>query len=162
MKRIAGICASVMAFVVMGAANAGSAQALNAEWYEPWHNVAQASPSKCITPEDNSTANGTVLTVWSCTGSALQDFKYINGTIRHQPSGKCVTPRGDASDVNGAVLTLWTCTGSGAQKFSVNEENTATVQGSKCVTSKGGSLTNGVWMTLWTCAWPIPVEQAWS
>nr|WP_239069456.1 MULTISPECIES: ricin-type beta-trefoil lectin domain protein [unclassified Streptomyces] len=119
----------------------------------------------CATPEGNSTSNGAVITTWSCTGSNLQNWHWVEGFIVHDVSGKCLTPRGNASGTNGAVLTLWTCdfnSLNNPQRFNGTNERTWTVTGGKCLTNKGGSLANGTWLTLWTCAADFNNGQAWG
>lgn len=122
--------------------------------------------NKCATPEGNSTANGTVVTVWSCTGHSLQKWHWEGALLVHDASGKCLTPRGNASGTNGAVLTLWTCnpnTWPSPQRFHYEHDNERiyTYHGSKCVTAKGNSLANGTWLTLWTCGAPLNHPQSW-
>ncbi|MEU9298838.1 RICIN domain-containing protein [Streptomyces sp. NPDC048266] len=124
--------------------------------------------NKCATPEGNSTANGTVVTVWSCTGSSLQKWHWYDGTmLRHDVSGKCLTPKGNASGTNGAVLTLWDCNRyltNNPQRFESNleAERIWTRHGGKCITAKGNSLSNGTWLTLWTCGTPYNHPQSWA
>ncbi|MFE2555801.1 ricin-type beta-trefoil lectin domain protein [Streptomyces sp. NPDC059352] len=48
-------------------------------------------------PQGNSTANGTIITVWSCTGSDLQKWHWEGNLLVHDVSGKCMTPQGNAS-----------------------------------------------------------------
>ncbi|MEU3466108.1 RICIN domain-containing protein [Streptomyces sp. NPDC006733] len=118
----------------------------------------------CATPEGNSTANGAVITTWSCTGSNLQNWHWLNQRIVHDVSGKCLTPRGNAAGTNGAVLTLWTCdwSANSPQEFVGRSDRTWTRYGGKCLTNKGGSLANGTWLTLWTCAADFNAGQAWG
>ncbi|MEU1425385.1 ricin-type beta-trefoil lectin domain protein [Kitasatospora sp. NPDC005751] len=123
--------------------------------------------NKCATPEGNGTSNGTVVTVWSCTGSDLQKWHWSGNLLVHDVSGKCMTPQGNASGTNGAVLTLWTCdpyASVNPQRFyyDLDSERIWTAHGSKCITAKGNSLSNGTWLTLWTCgdAWNHP--QSWA
>ncbi|MEV6552877.1 RICIN domain-containing protein [Streptomyces sp. NPDC051597] len=125
-----------------------------------------ASPSNfCATPEGNNTANGTVITLWTCNGNDLQMFRWRGDALVHSASGKCLTPRGN-STANGTVLTLWTCTGSSVQNFDQVRGAQTTIRPSnardKCLTNYGGSQANGVWVTLWTCASNTPAEQQWS
>ncbi|WP_371129926.1 RICIN domain-containing protein [Streptomyces sp. 2231.1] len=119
----------------------------------------------CATPEGNSTANGTVITLWTCNGNDLQMFYWRGDALVHGASGKCLTPRGNSLS-NGTVLTLWTCTGSSVQNFDQVRGTHTTIRPSnardKCLTNYGGSQANGVWVTLWTCASSIPAEQQWS
>ncbi|MCZ4101626.1 ricin-type beta-trefoil lectin domain protein [Streptomyces sp. So13.3] len=124
---------------------------------------------KCATPEGNSTANGTALTFWDCTGSDIQKWYVEDGFIRNLSSGKCVTPRGNAYATNGAVLTLWDCGSyrNAAQTFSVGDRvdlrtNTFTTYGNKCITGYGNGTSNGTYMTLWSCASNVPATQNWG
>jgi hypothetical protein len=120
-------------------------------------NVPRGTHDYCATPKGNSTANGTIVTTWDCTGSSLQQWTLTSGGyIKHVASGKCLTPQGDASGTNGAVLTLWTCTNANSQKFMAYTTTDETPQlftifGSKCITNKGDDIANGVYLTLWTC-----------
>ncbi|MFE7772500.1 RICIN domain-containing protein [Streptomyces sp. NPDC057445] len=124
---------------------------------------------KCATPEGNSTANGTVLTFWDCTGSSMQKWYWEDGFVRHLPSGKCMTPRGNAYATNGAVLTLWDCGSyrNEAQTFTVGDRlnlrtNTYTTYGNKCITGYGNGTSNGTYMTLWSCSSSVPATQNWG
>ncbi|MGW4569148.1 RICIN domain-containing protein [Streptomyces sp. NPDC004561] len=125
----------------------------------------------CATPQGNATSNGTIVTTWGCTGSSLQQWTFTgditnpssSGFIVNEPSGKCLTPSGNASGTNGAVLTLWTCTGQTVQRwFNVGDQVLA-YDSSKCITNKGGSMHYGVYLTLWDCSTPSrSYEQSWS
>ncbi|MFI8423659.1 RICIN domain-containing protein [Streptomyces sp. NPDC085479] len=115
----------------------------------------------CATPQSNGTANGTPITVWPCSGSESQRWKYDNGLIVHKASGKCITPQGNASGTDGTLLTLWTCNpASDVQKFFTHANGTANAWG-KAITPKGNSLDSGVWLTLWTQGSPTPDVQEW-
>ncbi|MFJ4013422.1 RICIN domain-containing protein [Streptomyces sp. NPDC090026] len=124
----------------------------------------------CATPQGNSTANGTVVTVWDCTGSDLQKWHWNGMFLVHDVSGKCLTPRGNASRTNGAVLTLWTCdfgsTSGSPQRFDTDfdqySDRIRTLHGAKCITNKGNSLANGTWLTLWTCNPEWNYAQVWQ
>ncbi|MER5965667.1 RICIN domain-containing protein [Streptomyces sp. NPDC002057] len=123
----------------------------------------------CATPEGNSTANGAVVTVWTCTGSPLQKWHWNGMFLVHDASGKCLTPRGNASGTNGAVLTLWTCdfnSLSSPQRFDEDfdqySDRIRTLNGTKCITNKGNSLANGTWLTLWSCNPTWNYAQSWQ
>ncbi|MFJ5078399.1 RICIN domain-containing protein [Streptomyces sp. NPDC088553] len=124
---------------------------------------------KCATPLGGDTTNGTILTIWDCTGSSLQKFVWQSDyRVRHVASGKCITPKGGASRQNGTVLTLWSCLSASneddSQYFTVGNtwapsspQITYTMFGSKCITNYGGNGGNGTWLTLWSCNtadWP--------
>ncbi|MFF9848226.1 RICIN domain-containing protein [Streptomyces litmocidini] len=103
----------------------------------------------CATPQGEGTINGTVVTVYHCTGAESQRWKFENGRLRHKVSDKCLTPRGDAEGTDGAVLTLWTCGSASSQQFKPDGA-TITNQLGKAITPDGNSLADGKWLTLWT------------
>lgn len=108
--------------------------------------------SVCATPQSDDTADGTPVTVWTCTGAESQRWAFRDGRIVHKMSGKCLTPKGDASDVDGTVLTLWTCNpASNSQKFSPGVGAIVNSSG-KAITPKGNEFINGAWLTLWTAS----------
>lgn len=118
----------------------------------------------CATPEGNSTANGTVVTLWKCNNNDLMLWRWRGDNLVHSVSGKCLTPRGNSYN-NGTVLTLWTCTGSPVQDFQGTHgtrETIRTMHSDKCLTNYGGDVGNGVWVTLWTCDPKVPLEQWWG
>lgn len=159
---LAALAAMVFSFLMI---NSTSAFAWTAGG--SWRNDT-ATGVKCATPQGNSTANGTVLTLWDCTGSWLQQFDYQAGAeLVHRASGKCVTPRGNSS-ANGTVLTLWDCTGSNVQDWEIGDYREYTRHRSthwtsgKCVTNQGNSQANGTYMTLWDCDSSWPRVQDWA
>ncbi|WP_030855677.1 RICIN domain-containing protein [Streptomyces griseus] len=120
----------------------------------------------CATPKGNGTANGTIITTWSCTGSDLQKWRWNGNSIVHSVSGKCLTPQGDDSNRNGAVLTLWTCSDAISQAwvedYTTGYSRIFSLDGGKCLTPKGNSFANGSYLTIWTCDIYIQDVQAWS
>ncbi|MFJ6352426.1 RICIN domain-containing protein [Streptomyces sp. NPDC092046] len=110
----------------------------------------------CATPLGNATANGTVVTVWSCTGSPVQRWQYdpVNRLLVHRASGRCLTPKANGANVDGAVLTLWTCNpASDVQRFTPDPVTGLLVNAfGKAVATKGNSLADGTTLTLWTRA----------
>ncbi|MFJ8010926.1 RICIN domain-containing protein [Streptomyces sp. NPDC096339] len=158
-KRVVALFAALVSVFGFGLANSGSAVALT----NP-HSLL--GYNGCGTPKGNSTANGTIVTLWECTGSNLQQWSYQDAHIVHSASGKCLTPQGNASGTNGTVLTLWTCDWSSTspQRFvqATNPLRVYTQWGGKCITNKGGSLSNGTYLTLWTCASGNVPEQTWD
>ncbi|MFE1909095.1 RICIN domain-containing protein [Streptomyces gardneri] len=127
-------------------------------WLTNFHQAG----SVCATPQGNGTANGTPITVWTCTGADAQRWKYENGLIVHKTSGKCITPEANGANTNGALLTLWTCNpSSDVQRFSPSADGSAVNAYGKAITPKGNSFGNGVWLTLWTQGSPTPDVQDW-
>ncbi|GAA2797493.1 RICIN domain-containing protein [Streptomyces showdoensis] len=121
----------------------------------------------CATPLGNATANGTAVTVWSCTGSELQRWRYdpVNRFLVHQASGRCLTPKANGANVDGAVLTLWTCNpSSDVQRFTPDAVTGLLVNDyGKAIATKGNSLADGTVLTLWTkSTGTLPDAQDWS
>lgn len=126
---------------------------------------------KCLTPKGNATGNGTVITVWTCTGTEgrgdwLQMWRWsAAGELIHRASGRCLTPKGNSS-ANGAELTLWTCTGSPVQRWKYYESSTTGIKGIrgadswKFVTPSGANVANGVHITQWD--WMEHGSQHWE
>ncbi|MFC9154637.1 RICIN domain-containing protein [Streptomyces bauhiniae] len=161
MRKLLGVLSCLAAAASLTFAAAGSASAGTGI-------LTLVGPySICATPKGNGTANGTIVTSWTCTGSNLQQWSYDGTYIKHVKSGKCLTPSGNASGTNGAVLTLWTCTNDSSQRFTSIDgvgswPETYTDFGGKCITNKGDSLADGTYLTLWTCNPSHPTSQHWS
>ncbi|MFG2328340.1 RICIN domain-containing protein [Streptomyces sp. NPDC048604] len=160
-KIIAGLTAMTAVLAVhVGAAAPASAAAAVGHLYGPGYQM-------CATPKGNSTANGTIVTTWTCTGSYLQEWRWENNRIIHNASGKCLTPSGDNYATNGAVLTLWTCNPyAESQMFreywrDMGEPRAKAYYSDKCITNKGDNLGNGAYLTLWTCRDSKTPSQEW-
>lgn len=159
-RRVAAVCAAFFAIFLLGSTPAhADLDGL------PLINSTTAGTNFCAVPEGNSTANGTVITLWKCNSSDLRIFRWRGDALVHSASGKCLTPRGNSLD-NGAVLTLWTCSGSYVQDFNQVHAARNTIRpkyaSDMCLTNYGGQQANGVWVTLWRCASGVPNEQHWS
>ncbi|MFI8462124.1 RICIN domain-containing protein [Kitasatospora sp. NPDC085464] len=136
-----------------------------------WRTLQNKYSGKCATPKGNGTSNGTIITLWDCTGSPLQqwDVQVAGPGYRlvNRASGKCLTPYGNGYETDGAVLTLWDCDYSGTnypQQFGLDNGWTWTTYSGpdyRCLTNKGGSHANGTYLTLWRCASDYPTEQRW-
>ncbi|MGW5782093.1 ricin-type beta-trefoil lectin domain protein [Streptomyces sp. NPDC003863] len=104
----------------------------------------------CATPQGEGIINGTVVTVYHCTGAESQRWAFDDqGRLKHKVSGRCLTPRGDAENTDGAVLTLWDCGSASSQQFKPDGA-TITNRLGKAITPDGNSLDDGRWLTLWT------------
>ncbi|MDT9691161.1 ricin-type beta-trefoil lectin domain protein [Streptomyces sp. P9(2023)] len=164
-RGAATVLAAFLAFTMLNTAPAQADNSVGRVMNYP------GNGTKCLTPEGNGTSNGTVLTFWDCTYSSLQTYYQEIGDDRliHKASGKCVTPRGNAYNTNGAVLTLWDC---GARNNTVQSiqmpargyyaSQARMKYSDKCFTGYGNGTSNGTWVTLWTCASPIPGTQNWG
>ncbi|MFD4141752.1 RICIN domain-containing protein [Streptomyces sp. NPDC058572] len=164
-KSIFAVFAALLAVFVMHVSTAPEASAVT------WRELKNKYSGKCATPKGNGTSNGTIITLWTCTGSPLQHWEVrVAGSgyqIVNRASGKCLTPYGNGYETDGAVLTLWTCDNSGSnypQQFDYDQGWTWTAYSGpdyRCLTNKGGSHANGTYLTLWRCAGDYPTEQQW-
>ena len=73
--------------------------------------------NKCLDVTGKSTANGTPIEIWNCTGGANQQFVLsAAGDLVNPQANKCVDITG-YNKANGATLTLWDCIGGANQKW---------------------------------------------
>lgn len=134
----------------------------------PIHSAVTAD--KCIDVTGASTANGTRVSNWECTGSRNQDWSYNNDT--HQlvdgNSSKCLDVPG--GDVNAGYLQIWDCDDNNQnQKWTRMDSGQIQKPGtSKCIDLYGANTTPGATIALWDCggqanqkwntqgAWTVP------
>ncbi|MET7754364.1 RICIN domain-containing protein [Streptomyces sp. NPDC005389] len=146
------LAAMSIAFTCM-VASSGPANAISPGVWGPVFNGFYTGDVICITPLGNGTANGTVLTTWTCGNEDTSQAFLLrsDGRLVHSRSQKCLTPQGGNSYDNGTVLTLWDCNSSNSQLWVSSNNKVWTQWGGKCITPKGGSFSNGTWLTLWDC-----------
>jgi GH25 family lysozyme M1 (1,4-beta-N-acetylmuramidase) len=122
--------------------------------------VRFALGGECLNDTGNKSANGTPVDIWTCNGSAAQQWVVAQDrTLRIH--GKCLSISGSAT-VNGAKLVLGTCAGYASQQWSVGT-GAELVDGTagKCLAgSATGSNGNRPWLS--SCAgkssqkWTLP------
>ncbi|MEX0172861.1 RICIN domain-containing protein [Streptomyces sp. LMG1-1-1.1] len=164
-KSILAVFAALLVVFTMNVSTAADADAAT------YHVLKNKYSGKCATPKGNGTSNGTIITLWDCTGSPLQhwEIRMDGGSyqIVNRASGRCLTPSGNGYKTDGAVLTLWDCDTSSTnypQLFDYSQGWTWTAYSGpdyRCLTNKGGSHANGTYLTLWRCASDYPTEQQW-
>lgn len=102
---------------------------------------------KCLDAQWGSTTNGTPLQLWSCNGTAAQQWALQGSTIVG-PGNKCVDISGN-NQVPGTRVQLYDCNGTDAQKW--------TIQGTHIVSTKGlcldagGPGIDGTPIVVWSC-----------
>ncbi|RLP83783.1 hypothetical protein D9V34_02950 [Mycetocola lacteus] len=95
------------------------------------------SGTRCLDDADFGTANGTVIQLFDCNGSAAQKWTWENdGTVR--VFGKCLDVTG-GSNATGALLQLYTCTaGAVQQRFAALPDGTIySPKSAKCLAVQG-------------------------
>ena len=65
-----------------------------------------------------STADGTLVDLWSCNGGANQVWNAVNGTLVNPQSGKCLDDPG-FSTTPGTQLQIWDCNGGSNQQWTL-------------------------------------------
>jgi RHS repeat-associated protein len=72
----------------------------------------------CMSVADAGTANGSLVQMQDCTGSANQVWEAYNGGLRNPASGRCLDDPG-GSTVDGTDLQIWDCNSSSAQQWAI-------------------------------------------
>jgi glucosylceramidase len=105
---------------------------------------------KCADVAGASSANGTAVQLYTCNGSAAQQWTVgADGTIRSL--GKCLDVT-SGSTADGAKVQLYDCNGSGAQSWTVTASRDITnVAANKCLDVTGNSSADGTRLQIWTC-----------
>jgi chitosanase len=112
---------------------------------------------KCIDVAGGSSANGTAIQLYDCTGSTAQVWTTGDGTLR--ALGKCldVTAAGTA---NGTATQLYDCNGTTAQKWTAGNGTLVNSGSGKCLAATGQSSANGTRLQIWTCG--TTANQKWT
>ncbi|MFB6553488.1 PQQ-dependent sugar dehydrogenase [Streptomyces sp. NPDC056405] len=115
---------------------------------------------KCLDVAGGGTADGTQVQIWTCNGTAAQQWTVGGGTLK--ALGKCLDVSGGGS-ANGTKIQLWTCNGSGAQTWAAQSDGTVrNPQSGKCLDASGGTWNDGTVVHLWAChananqKWTLP------
>ncbi|MDB4965897.1 MAG: Beta-glucanase precursor [Myxococcales bacterium] len=112
---------------------------------------------KCLDARGASSADGTVVQLYTCNGTAAQEWTIIDGQLLG-PGGKCVDVAGNVSD-NGTAVQLWGCWGGPNQQWSL-ENGQLVGLGGRCLDIAGNISSDGTPAILWDC-WGGP-NQHWS
>jgi hypothetical protein len=107
---------------------------------------------KCLSVSGASTADGATADVYTCNGSAGQNWTLnANGTIVGAPSGKCLEVAG-SSTANYATVDISACTGAANQQWTVHSGGTIVgVQSGNCLSVTGASTANYALADMYAC-----------
>jgi hypothetical protein len=115
---------------------------------------------KCVDVNGSSTADGTKIQLWTCSGATNQQWTVSGSTLR--ALGKCMTVAG-GSTANGALVQLSTCNGTGSQNWTTGTNGSlVNTQSGKCLDANGASSADGTQLIIWTChggtnqRWTLP------
>ena len=117
--------------------------------------------SKCLDDADFGTGNGNVIQVFTCNGSAAQNWTWqSDGTVTVY--GMCLDVA-NASNATGALIQLYSCmSGAPEQKFSYLPDGTIySVRSGKCLNVQGGSVVNNARIGLAPCD-PSVTTEVWG
>jgi hypothetical protein len=129
----------------------------------PYELIEANNTSKCLDDPGNSTANGTVLDIYTCIGSTNEQW-YIeapsDGTLNwywlvNVKSGKCMTVQGAVSDTNKPIIQ-YTCTTGSNEEWSIvrnidSEADMIARNSGKCATVKGDLRVNNTPLLQYPC-----------
>jgi glucosylceramidase len=105
---------------------------------------------KCVDVAGGSTANGTAVNLYTCNGTAAQQWtRAADGSL--QALGKCLDVTGP-STADGAKVQLWDCTGGANQKWTwTSGRDLVNPAANKCLDVTGNTSTDGTRLQIWTC-----------
>ncbi|HTJ69239.1 MAG TPA: lectin [Actinospica sp.] len=104
----------------------------------------------CLDDNGGGSSNGTHIQIYTCNGSAAQQWTIAaNGTI--QVEGGCMDVS-NGGTANGTVVQWYTCNGTGAQQWQVGASNSLmNPQSGKCLDDPNSTTTTGTQLQLYTC-----------
>jgi hypothetical protein len=116
---------------------------------------------KCVDVAAAGTANGTAVNLYSCNGTAAQQWtRAADGSIK--ALGKCLDVAG-AATADGTKIQLWDCNGTGAQKWTYSSgRDLVNPAANKCLDVTGNTSADGTRLQIWTCTgasnqkWTVP------
>jgi beta-glucanase (GH16 family) len=118
------------------------------------------SSGRCVDITSWSTANGTQLEQWDCSGNTNQQWTLTpqaNGTVQVRSvfNGKCLDVRG-FSTTDGAAIQQWDCSGNSNQQWTLSDDGGGryeliSASDGKCLDVTGENTANGALLQQWGC-----------
>ena len=113
--------------------------------------IVGSQSGRCAEVAGSSTANGTQVQLWDCTGATNQRWANTSGKQLQVYGNKCLDASGRGT-TNGTAVIIWDCNGGTNQQWNVNSNGTITgVQSGLCLDVSGASTANGAKLNLWAC-----------
>jgi len=113
---------------------------------------------KCVDVTGGTSANGTRVQLWTCTGGAAQQWTAgDDGTLR--ALGKCLDVSGGSTQ-NGAKVQMYDCNGTNAQRWTASAGQLVNAGSGKCLDATGVSSADGTPLQIWTCG--AGANQQWT
>lgn len=105
----------------------------------------------CLDVRNASSANATPIQLWSCNGSAAQQWTADRAANTLRVLGKCFDVTGGAT-ANGTLVSLYDCNGTGAQVWVPRPDGSLyNPQSSRCLDVPGWSTAWGTQVEIWDC-----------
>jgi hypothetical protein len=106
---------------------------------------------KCVDDKGNSSANGTAIVIWTCSGSdQAENWKFSNSEFVH--NGKCLNDKGNGG--SGSKVVLYSCNGGSNEKWSElanGELKLKSHGGTLCLDDPASSTKNGTQLIVYAC-----------
>ncbi|MEA5358619.1 ricin-type beta-trefoil lectin domain protein [Amycolatopsis sp., V23-08] len=112
---------------------------------------------KCVDVAGASSTNGTTVDLYTCNGTAAQQWSSTSGTLRSL--GKCLDVNA-AGTANGSKVQLYDCNGTGAQQWTHTGNQLVNPASGKCLDATGPSSADGTPLQIWTCTGSA--NQSWT
>jgi len=125
----------------------GAARVYEFEVYGGGSGTITGIGGKCLDVSNSGTADGTKIQLWTCNGTAAQQWTRVGDTFR--ALGKCLDVA-NGGTANGTKVQLWTCNGSGAQVWQPQSNGSIlNPQSGKVLDAEGVSSADGAQIHIW-------------
>ncbi|MGP3984499.1 endo-1,4-beta-xylanase [Streptomyces sp. KR80] len=105
---------------------------------------------RCVDVPNSSTADGTQLQIWDCSGRSNQQWSYTSGRQLTVYGNKCLDAAGTTK---GSRARIWSCSGAGNQQWVLHSNGSIThVPSGLCLDVSGQGTANGTAVQLWSCS----------
>ncbi|MDH6115206.1 hypothetical protein P3T36_004125 [Kitasatospora sp. MAP12-15] len=123
--------------------------------------VSSGIPGKCLDDYGDSAANGAAVDLYSCNGTAAQQWRpATDGTLRI--NGQCLDVTGGSTS-QGTAVELWPCNGGANQEWSANANGAlVSAQSGMCLDDPSSTTVDGTRLQIWSCngtgaqRWALP------
>jgi hypothetical protein len=119
--------------------------------------------SKCLDNNANRKADFNKIQLYTCNGTAAQNWTYTNAGTIVNSNGYCLDVK-SASTTSGTPVDLYLCNGTAAQDWKVNASNNTIVNphSNDCLNDESSGTANGTQVQIYSCngsaaqVWKVP------
>jgi hypothetical protein len=105
----------------------------------------------CLDVRSSGTANGTPVQIYTCNGTAAQQWTYVQAGSTLHALGKCLDINAGGT-ADGTKVQLYDCNNTAAQVFIQRSDNSYyNPQANKCLDDPSSSTTPGTQVQIWDC-----------